>query len=136
MSEYLKPGDVKALFAHTEHINIPTLIKEVRGLFTLLVEQPDNKRFLWYPDHVSVLSWIGQFSIQLKVYFTGEAEVSINTEVGAAAIGEAKAQELLFVDKLLPLTGYYGNLTYWKEQPGQGEIVLIQYLLKAVEPEA
>ncbi|AUG86621.1 hypothetical protein MADMEL_193 [Erwinia phage vB_EamM_MadMel] len=127
----MKPGDVKALFANNEHVNLPTLISEVRGLFTLLCNEPENARFLWFPDHASVLSWVGQFSVQLKVYFSGEIEVSINTELGASVIGQERANALVFVDRILPLTGYYANITHWPAKEGHGEIILIQYLLKA-----
>lgn len=127
MSELLKPEDVRSIFPNREPVDNPALIKKARELFDLVRNNQSSHRLVWYPDHVTTMDLVGQYTLQLDVYYKGEVELSINTDVDRPQLGEEVGKALMFTDRILPLTGYTGNIEYWKPTPGIGEIILYTY---------
>jgi len=127
MNELLKPEDVRAIFPNRDPIDTTALIAKAREMFDLVRTQQDSHRLVWYPDHVTTMALCGQYTLQLDVYYSGDVELSINTEVDKPQLGEEAGKQLLFTDRILPLTGYTGQLEYWGPTPGIGEIILMTY---------
>jgi hypothetical protein len=127
MSELLKPEDVRRIFPNRDPVDNEGLIKKARELFDLVRNHQTSHRLVWYPDHVTTMDLIGQYTLQLDVYYTGEVELSINTEVDKPQLGEERGKALMFQDRILPLTGYNGKTEYWAPTPGIGEIILFTY---------
>lgn len=127
MNNLLKPEDVRNIFPNRDPIDNPTLITKARELFDLVRNNQDSHRLTWYPDHVTTMTLCGQYTLQLDVYYNGDVELSINTDVEQPQLGEEAGKQLLFTDRILPLTGYTGKLEYWEPTAGIGEIILMTY---------
>lgn len=127
MNNLLKPDDVRAIFPNRDHVDDQALIKKAHELLELVKTNQTSHRLIWYPDHVTTMDLIGQYTLQLDVYYKGNVEFSINTDVEAKQIGEERAVELLFKERLLPLTGYHAKCEYWEPTPGLGEVILFTY---------
>lgn len=127
MSNLLKPDDVRAIFPNRDPVDDQALIKKAHDMMDLVRHDQTSHRLMWFPDHVKTMDLIGQYTLQLDVYYNGDVEFSINTDVDEEQLGEERGKELLFKKRILPLTGYNATIEYWKPTPGIGEIILFTY---------
>lgn len=127
LNNLLKPDDVRAIFPSRDPVDNQVLIKKARDMLDLVCNDQTSHRLMWFPDHVKTMDLIGQYTLQLNVYYNGNVELSINTEVDKPQLGEQNGHDLMFKDRILPLTGYNGTVEYWEPTPGIGEIILLTY---------